>query len=61
MGYSGLPGLGLDEKEIQKVQRFWPEQFVDILAKHTNVGHPMHRTSLLDTIAFFIAKFVKIR
>ena len=61
VGYSGLPGFGLGEEDLRKVQRFWPTQFVDNLYKNIHLGTLKTRTPLLDTIAFFIVKFVKIR
>ncbi|XP_064402339.1 tRNA (cytosine(72)-C(5))-methyltransferase NSUN6-like isoform X2 [Halichondria panicea] len=59
VGYSGLPGFGLEERDLKKVQRFWPDQFVDTLDKHVAISIPQNRTVLLDTISFFIAKFQK--
>jgi len=59
IGYGGLPGFGLSEEESAKLQRFWPLKFADTLETHVNSLTPKHRTQLLDTIGFFIAKFKK--
>lgn len=62
MGFSGLPGFGLEEKDLKKLQRFWPYEFTALLDKYVSdtVIVSDHKIPLLDTIAFFIAKFIKV-
>lgn len=61
VGYNGLPGVGLEAEDLKKVQRFWPNQFIDVLEKHSDfISVCPSKIPSLDTICFFIAKFKKI-
>ena len=52
LGGPGLPNCGLSEDECQLVQRFDPTRLYKVQTDQTD-------TYNLDTIGFFIAKFVK--
>ena len=52
LGGPGLPNCGLSEDECQLVQRFDPTSLYNAQTDQTD-------TYNLDTIGFFIAKFVK--
>ena len=65
LGYPGLPGYGLTAAECKMVQRFGPPQFfkeLGLLPLRDHLEGKEYETEnlALDTVCFFIAKFIKI-
>ena len=62
VGFPGLPGYGIDAEQLRMVQRFGPIQFFELLDLQLTAHCSANDNNALakDTIAFFVAKFVKV-
>ncbi|KAL5496948.1 hypothetical protein EMCRGX_G013328 [Ephydatia muelleri] len=62
VGFPGLPGYGIDAEQLRMVQRFGPIQFFELLDLQQTAHCSANDNNALakDTIAFFVAKFVKV-